>query len=142
VLANLGAAAACAALGQLHPVLRLAALAALAEATADTVSSEVGQAFGGTPVLLTTLRRVAAGTDGAISVAGTAAGVAAAAVVCAAGAMTLGAAAAAVALTAGVAGLFADTLLGATVERRGWLNNDLVNLSSTVVAATLAALWW
>jgi len=30
-------------------------------------------------------------------------------------------------------------LLGATVERRGWLGNDLVNFSSTLFAAVLAA---
>jgi uncharacterized membrane protein len=39
----------------------------------------------------------------------------------------------------GLFGLFADSLLGATVERRGWLGNDLVNFLSTCVGA-LAAL--
>jgi uncharacterized protein (TIGR00297 family) len=53
-------------------------LAALAEAAADTVSSEVGQVLGGRPRMLTTLREVEPGTDGAISLAGTLAGVAAA----------------------------------------------------------------
>ena len=32
-------------------------------------------------------------------------------------------------------GLLSDSLLGATVERRGWIGNDLVNLSSTAFAA-------
>ena len=32
---------------------------------------------------------------------------------------------------------FFDSLLGATVERRGWLGNDLVNFASTVFAAML-----
>ena len=48
--------------------------AALAEATADTLASELGEVLGGPPLLLTTLRRVAPGTDGAISLAGTLAG--------------------------------------------------------------------
>ena len=117
-------------------------LAALAEATADTVSSEIGQAFGGTPFMLTTLRRFPPGTDGAISLYGTLAGIAAAAIITATGAPALGMSpvACVVAFAAGVAGLFFDSLLGATIERRGWINNDLVNFTSTAFAATLALL--
>ncbi|HMF65489.1 MAG TPA: DUF92 domain-containing protein [Edaphobacter sp.] len=113
------------------------ALAALAEATADTVSSEIGQAFGGRPVMLTTMQRVDAGVDGAVSLLGTAAGVVAGAVVVLAGqwALRLTPKNAVIALAGGVAGLFFDSLLGATVERKGWLGNDLVNFASTLFAA-------
>ena len=38
-----------------------------------------------------------------------------------------------------VFGLFFDSLLGATLERRGWLNNDAVNFLSTAGAAALRA---
>ena len=38
----------------------------------------------------------------------------------------------------GVFGLFFDSLLGATLERRGWLNNDTVNFLSTAGAAAFA----
>jgi uncharacterized membrane protein len=38
----------------------------------------------------------------------------------------------------GVFGLFFDSLLGATLERRGWLNNDAVNFLSTASAAAFA----
>ena len=115
-------------------------LAALCEATADTVSSEIGQAFGGEPVLLTSLRRVAPGTDGAMTLLGTAAGIVAAAIVAWVGmfAMRMTPAQAAISLGGGVAGLFFDSLLGATLERRGWLGNDLVNFSSTVFAVLFA----
>jgi uncharacterized membrane protein len=41
-------------------------------------------------------------------------------------------------LGAGIGGLFFDSLLGATVERRGWIGNDLVNFTSTLFAAALA----
>lgn len=38
----------------------------------------------------------------------------------------------------GVFGLFFDSLLGATLERQGWLNNDAVNFLSTLSAAVFA----
>jgi uncharacterized protein (TIGR00297 family) len=115
-------------------------LAALAEAAADTVSSEIGQILGGQPRMITTLRRVEPGTDGGISLIGTLVGVAAAAIIAAIGAWALGGGAALFWISAagGVFGLFFDSLLGATLERRGWLNNDAVNFLSTASAAAFA----
>ena len=123
-------------------VLFVCTLAALAEAAADTVSSEIGQAFGGAPFLLTTLRHVPPGTDGAISLNGTVAGIAAAALIAATGTPALGMSFAecTVAFAAAVLGLFFDSLLGATLERRGYIGNDLVNFTSTAFAAAIALL--
>lgn len=119
-------------------------LAALAEAAADTVSSELGQVLSGRPRMITTLRVVPPGTDGAVSLAGTLAGVAAAGVVAGAGTWAFqGDRLLFFAGWAGaVFGLFADSVAGATLERRGGLNNDAVNFLSTVTAAlfSLAAL--
>ena len=84
VLANLGIATACAALHILSPdntVFLLALTAALSEAAADTVSSEVGQAFSEKARLITDWTSVPAGTNGAVSLTGTWAGIAAAAIV-------------------------------------------------------------
>jgi uncharacterized protein (TIGR00297 family) len=122
--------------------LLTSSVAALAEAAADTVSSEIGQAVGGTPVLINSGRRVSPGTDGAITLVGTAAGCIAAAFVVAAAIPTLRLSTrrAAIAAGAAIAGLFADSLIGATLERKGWLNNDSVNFLSTTIAALIALL--
>ncbi|MGF7180047.1 DUF92 domain-containing protein [Tunturiibacter psychrotolerans] len=137
VVANLGVAAVFAALGWYG-----ACLAALAEAAADTVSSEVGQAVGGTTWLITKFRRVPAGRDGGVSVGGTLAGVLGAGLVVMVGLPGLvrwrdGV----VVFVCACAGLAFDSVLGATVEERGWLGNDLVNFGSTLFAAGLARLW-
>jgi uncharacterized protein (TIGR00297 family) len=115
-------------------------LAALAEAAADTVSSEVGQVLGGRPRMMTTLREVEPGTDGAISLAGSAAGLIAAGIVAAAGTLALDGDLRmfCISSSGGVFGLAFDSLLGATLERRGWLNNDAVNFLSTGSAAAFA----
>jgi len=112
----------------------------LAAAMADTLSSEVGGLFDG-PRLVTTLERVAPGTDGAVTWQGTAAGVAGAVAV---GAVSLllvaapGPAAVAVLATAGVAGMLADSLLGAVVEGDR-VGNGVVNLLATATGGAVAA---
>jgi uncharacterized protein (TIGR00297 family) len=117
-----------------------ACVAALAEATADTVSSEMGQALGGRTLLITTGKVVTAGTDGGVSVAGTACGALAAAVVVGVSPLAHSPGAAIGVFGAACAGLIFDSVLGATVERLGWLGNDLVNFASTVFAAAVG--WW
>lgn len=144
VLANLGVAA-CASAAMLvrpSPLFLLAMAAALAEAAADTVSGEMGQALEPRAYLITNFRPVDPGTNGGISLSGTMAG-------CLAALVVAGACAAAyliplpwIALVAaaGVLGMMFDSLLGATLERPGALNNDLVNLLSTLLAAGCGAL--
>jgi uncharacterized protein (TIGR00297 family) len=148
VAANLGVAAICAAVcgfeasSQSQAFWLLALCAALSEAAADTVSSEVGQAFGGEAYLITSWKRVPAGTNGAISMTGTLAGIAAASIVslvCFLGGL-LTTRWLAVSVGAAVLGTIADSLLGASLERRRRLNNDSVNFLSTLVAA--AASFW
>lgn len=145
VLANLGAAAACGVLSIVasRPELWLLALsAALAEAAADTVSSEYGQASGSTAYMITTWEVVPAGTDGGISLPGTLAGIAASvllSLVCAAVGL-VSRRWIPIIFAAGILGTFADSYLGAWLERRRHLNNDQVNFLSTVIAAALALL--
>jgi len=144
VLANLGVAAACAVVHFVTGNTRvlLAAVAALSEAAADTVSSELGQASSDTARLITTWEKVPAGTDGGISLAGTAGGLAAAGVVSAVGAVTglltwhwLW-----ISVAAATVGVIADSYLGALLERRHMLNNDAVNFLSTLLASGIV-LW-
>lgn len=118
-------------------LLTVAAYAALAGAAADTVSSEIGQVLGGTPYLLTTFRRVEPGADGAISAVGTLAGVLAACIIGIIGTWALlgNPVTGCLIAAGGILGLLFDSLLGATVERKGWLNNEAVNFLSTVTAA-------
>jgi hypothetical protein len=142
VAANLGAAALVSIMRVSHPVNanKMLVLGALAEATADTVSSEIGAAFGGRPFLITTFRRVDAGTDGAVSLLGTLAGAVAAGVVVAMGGWSMGLTVreGVAAFVGGLVGLLFDSLLGATVERRGWVGNDWVNFLSTVMGGVVA----
>jgi len=144
VLANLSVAAVSSLLYSWPPgktMFLVAAAAALSEAAADTVSSELGQASSDRAWLITTWEQVRAGTDGAVSWFGTLAGLAAAIAVSLVCVLTqtlprrwLG-----ISIFAAFAGTLADSLLGATLQRRRTLNNDAVNLLSTLVAAGIAA---
>ncbi len=137
-MANLGIAALVVAVaGEGWPVL---ALAALAEAAADTSSSEIGMAFPGKTLLVTNFKPVPAGTDGGISLFGTIAALAGAASVAAAAVATglVPASQIAIIILAGCFGTVIDSLLGAVFERRNLLNNDLVNLLSTAAAVGMA----
>ncbi len=144
VLANVGVSGACAVLAYAlrSQAAVIASMAALAEAAADTVSSECGEAWSGNAYLITGFRAVTVGTDGAVSVAGTLAGVCGAAAigVVSAVARVTSAREAALVAAAGIAGMIFDSVLGATVERRGWFDNNSVNALSTLAAALLAAL--
>lgn len=145
VLANLAVAAGCAglwAVSEGKTVLLLGLSAALSEAAADTVSSELGQARNAKARLITTWEEVAAGTDGGVSWAGTLAGIATAALVswiCVLAALVplrwLG-----ISILASVTGMIADSFLGALLERRKLLNNDAVNFLGTLIAAGTAFL--
>jgi uncharacterized protein (TIGR00297 family) len=151
VAANLGAAGLGAAFALSHPLpgsfYAVVVVAALAEATADTLASELGEVLGGPPLLVTNFVRVAPGTDGAVSLAGTAAGTGGAVLVVLVAMSTLGLGLfeAVCAGLGALGGLFIDSVLGATAERRGWLNNDAVNFLSTLAASAIAILidqWW
>jgi uncharacterized protein (TIGR00297 family) len=145
--ANGGVAAALALLAGLSApddrhLFTLAYAAAVATAAADTCSSEVGKAYGRRTFLITTLRPVPPGTEGAISAEGTSAGLAGALVIAlvgVAGGLYAPGAAVLVAV-AGLLGCLAESVLGTVAEKRGWLDNDLLNAVNTAIGATLVVL--
>jgi uncharacterized protein (TIGR00297 family) len=142
-IANCGVAAAAAIAAVTTPYRApslLALVAALTAGGSDTVASEIGKAWGRSTFLVTTLSRVPAGTPGAMSLEGTAAGLAAAFALAAAGlALGLIPAAALIAVVVGATcGALVESALGATLEGPGILNNDMLNAVNTAVAAAVA----
>jgi len=142
-LANTGLAAVAAALTATTPYPELALVAftaALVAGASDTVASEIGKAWGRHTFLITSLSAVPPGTSGGVSWEGTAAGVGSAAGL-AAVALALGlipASALAIVVLSATAASFAESILGATLEGRGILDNDLLNFFDTACAAGLA----
>jgi uncharacterized protein (TIGR00297 family) len=118
----------------------IAALAALAEAATDTVASEIGQYRGSDARLITAWERVPPGTDGGITIHGSIAGLAAGIVIAAVARVggLLPQAQLWIPVAAGFAGMLIDSILGATLQRRGWISNQTVNFFATLVAAGLA----
>ena len=118
----------------------IAALAALAEAATDTVASEIGQYSGPDARLITTWERVPPGTDGGITISGSIAGLAAGLVIAAVATVggMLPRAQIWIPVAAGFAGMLIDSILGATLQRRRWINNEAVNFFATLAAAALA----
>ena len=142
VLANLAVAALASAVFSAtgNRAWLVATVTALAEAATDTVASEIGQYRGADARLITTWERVPAGTDGGITIPGSVAGLAGGLVIAAVATLggMLSPAELWIPVAAGLAGMLLDSLLGATLQRRGWIDNQTVNFISTLAAAVLA----
>jgi len=144
VLANLAVAALCAILfaARGSHIWLVATVAALAEAATDTVASEIGQVGSDHARLITTWQRVRPGVDGGITFSGTFAGLLGGLLLCMVAVVggILMPSEMWIPVTAGFTGMLADSFLGATIQRRGWISNQAVNLCATLAAAALAYL--
>jgi uncharacterized protein (TIGR00297 family) len=143
--ANGGVPAALAVLAGMAPpgprdVLAIAYAASVATAAADTCASEIGKAYGRRTFLITTLRPVPPGTEGAVSLEGTLGGLVGALLVGAVGVVTglFGWPSALLVAAAGLVGSLAESVLGTVAERRGFMGNDLLNAANTVIGALAA----
>lgn len=127
-------------------LLVLGYVASFCTKLADTTASEVGKAYGKTTYLITSLKPVARGTEGAVSLEGTVAGILAS-IVLAVIAWAIDMISPIGILWCVIAASIATTiesLIGATLESRyAWLTNDLVNFINTLIGAIAAmALAW
>ncbi len=120
-------------------VLLPAYLGSVATACGDTLASEIGETYKGEPRMITTLKKVRSGTDGAVSSLGE-------------GAALLGACIIAIfallikndfrlllaVIAGGFIGTNIDSVLGATLQRKGYLSNNGVNLFATISGAIIS----
>lgn len=124
------------------PALLAGFAASFAAKLADTFGSEIGKRWGRHTVLITSLKPVPPGTEGAISLEGTAASV------MGSGLMTLtmmalgmirGWPLALLVSGVGLVATLAESVVGASLQQRwGWLSNEVVNGLQTLLAALLA----
>lgn len=143
VLANAGVAAILGGMAWLYPlhtkVFQVMMSASLAAATADTLSSELGNVYGRKYVNILTFKKDKRGLNGVISREGTLCGIAGSAVVALIYAAGFGWNKTFIwIILAGTAGNLADSILGATLERKNYIGNNVVNFFNTLIAALVA----
>ena len=124
-----------------YPLLILGYVASFSTKLADTTASEVGKAYGQRTFLITSLQPVPRGTEGAVSLEGTIAGMVASLLIALVawgfGMINL--------LGIGLCAIAAfvatniESVIGATLQSRwSWLTNEVVNIINTLIGAILA----
>jgi len=119
-------------------------IASVATANGDTLASEIGETSCSKPRMITTLKETEPGVDGGVTPLGEAASIA--------GALIIGILATVTGMTGpfgivsgaigGFLGTNFDSFLGATLQRRGILSNNGVNLAATGFGALVGAVLW
>ena len=122
-------------------LLVLGYVASLSTKLADTCASEIGKAYGQRTFLITTLQPVPRGTEGAVSLEGTLAGMVASLAIALVGwgvglipLWQVG-----VCVVAAFVATNLESVIGATLQNRfEWLTNELVNVLNTLIGAIVA----
>lgn len=141
--ANAGVAAILALLAWLFPakaaVLRVMLAAAFAAATADTVSSELGNVYGKRFYNIVTLKPDSRGLNGVVSLEGTLLGLLGSTLISLVYGFGYGwSGNMVIVIIAGTIGNLTDSVLGATLERGHFLSNNAVNFLNTAAGAIAA----
>lgn len=125
------------------PLLQLGFVASFCTKLSDTCGTEIGKAYGQRTFLITTLKPVPRGTEGAVSLEGTLAGVVGSVAIAAVG-WWIGFISPIGILVCAIAAFVATTiesLIGATIEDQvPLLTHDVVNILNTLIGAIVAIL--
>ena len=132
-------------LGLSSNVWILGYVASLATKLADTFASEIGKAYGKTTFLITTLKPVPRGVEGAISLEGTLASVVGGLLLSLYAYMVVGLIptiqGVGVATFAAFFATMVESLLGATLQEKDgmkWMTNEVVNFFNTLIGGVTA----
>ena len=124
-------------------LLSLGYVASFSTKLSDTCASEIGKAYGKRTYLITTLKPAPPGTEGAVSLEGTLAGIIASIVIALVGWAVglinwpgIG-----ICLVAAFLATNLESLIGATLQNQlAWLTNEWVNVINTLIGAIAAIL--
>jgi uncharacterized protein (TIGR00297 family) len=118
-------------------------LASFATKLSDTTASEIGKAYGKSTFLITNLKPVPRGTEGAISLEGTLAGIIASLVISllAWGLGMINFTGIIICLISAFIATNLESVIGATLQTKfNWLTNEIVNIINTLIGAIVAIL--
>jgi uncharacterized protein (TIGR00297 family) len=124
-------------------LLLLGFVASFSTKLSDTCASEVGKAYGKRTFLITTLQPVARGTEGAVSLEGTLAGVVGSAAIAfvAWGVSLIDVLGVFWCFIAAFIATNIESLIGATLQTKiAWMTNEVVNILNTLIGAIVAIL--
>lgn len=124
------------------PILLIGYVASLATKLSDTFASEIGKAYGKRTFLITTFKPVPPGTEGAVSLEGTLAGVVGSILMAGAGVglKLMGLNAVPLVLVAAFVATNVESLLGASLQndQHPWATNEFINFLNTLIGSVVS----